>query len=254
MLIAITREVSPSIQCCELTHVPRVPIDLENAFHQHREYAAALTSLGVAVHALPAEPDLPDSVFVEDTAVVLDQCAIITRPGAAVRRAETAAVVDALGPYRELHYIRAPGTVDGGDVLQLGRCVFVGLSQRSNQIAVEQMQALLAPYGYTVRGIAVRGCLHLKSAVTQVAEDTLLINPVWVAKDSLPGVKFIDVDAHEPCAANALLIGRTVIYQPTYPRTNALLDKAGIETMLVDMSELGKAEGALTCCSLIFRV
>ena len=254
MLTAITRDVSPSIQRCELSHVERVPIDLEKALHQHREYEATLTSLSVRLHTLPAEPDLPDSVFVEDTAIVLDECAIITRPGAAVRRGETASVADAVGRYRQLHGIQAPGTVDGGDVLQLGRCVYVGLSQRSNQIAVEQMQALLAPYGYTVRGIPVRGCLHLKSAVTQVAADTVLINPAWVAKDSLPGLKFIDVDAHEPYAANALMIGDTVVYQPSYPRTNALLDQAGIETILVDMSELGKAEGALTCCSLIFRV
>lgn len=254
MLLAITRDVSPAIEHCELTHRERVPIDVEEARRQHGDYAAALASLGVQVHALPAEPALPDSVFVEDAAVVLDQCAIITRPGAAVRRAETASIAAALAPYRTLHYIQAPGTLDGGDVLCLGRQVYVGLSQRSNEAAVHQMQACLAPSGYTVRGIAVRGCLHLKSAVTQVAADTVLINPVWVAKDSILGVKFIDVDAREPNAANSLIIDQTVVYQPAYPRTRERLERAGVATLLVDLSELGKAEGALTCCSLIFRV
>jgi dimethylargininase len=253
MLIAITREVSRSIVDCELTHLERVPIDLENARRQHHAYQAALQMLGVEVHALPEEPDLPDAVFVEDTAVVLDECAVITRPGADSRKPESESITRALAPYRTLYTVQAPGTVDGGDVLTVGKDIWVGLTERSNRAAIDQMQTFLKPYGYTVRGVSVTGCLHLKSAVTQAAENTLLINPNWVRKEDFPGMQFIDADPSEPYAANVLLVGGTPIYQPAFPKTLARLEAAGIHPVLVDASELAKAEAALTCCSLIFK-
>jgi dimethylargininase len=253
-LIAITRPVSLAIDRCELTHLERIPIDLKRAIAQHQRYEETLKSLGVEIISLPEEPDLPDAVFVEDTAVVLDECAIITRPGADSRKPETESIVRALAPYRLLHTIRAPGTLDGGDVLVIGKRIWVGLSTRSNQFAIDQMRTFLELYGYTVHGVPLSGCLHLKSAVTQVADDTLLINPEWVNKAKLPGMKFIEVDPSEPNAANALLVGETVIYQPAYPKTHLRLETAGIHPLLVDQSELAKAEGALTCCSLIFKM
>ncbi len=253
MLLAITRAVSRSIAHCELTHLERVPIDLENARRQHHAYEEALRSLGVEVISLPEEPDLPDSVFVEDTAVVLDECAVLTRPGADSRKPEVESVAAALAPYRTLYRVAAPGTVDGGDVLTVGKQIFVGLTSRSNQNAIDQMQAFLAPYGYQVRGVRVSGCLHLKSAVTQVDERTLLINPAWVEKSSFPGMDFIEIDPSEPYAANILRVGEDLIYQPAYPKTLARLEAAGFHPVLVDASELAKAEGALTCCSLIFQ-
>jgi dimethylargininase len=252
MLIAITRGVSPSIQHCELTHLGRVPIHWETACLQHRHYEATLGSLGVEVHALPVEADLPDAVFVEDTAVVLDECAVITRPGAASRRRETAAVARALAPYRKLLEVQPPGTLDGGDVLYLDGRLYVGLSTRSNHAAVEQIRAFLAPYQIPVTVVETRGCLHLKSAVTPVSPDTLLINPAWVDRASFAGLRVLEVDPSEPHAANALLVGETVVYQPSYPRTLKRLEQAGLRVVPADMSELGKAEGALTCCSLIF--
>lgn len=253
MLVAITRAVSPAITRCELTYLERVPIDLPTACRQHRQYETVLRSVGVQVHALPPEVDLPDSVFVEDLAVVFDECAVITRPGASSRRPEGESIARALAPYRKLIYVREPATLDGGDVLVLGKDIYLGRSTRSNPHALEQMQNLLAPYGYTVRGVPVRGCLHLKSAVTQVSADTLLLNPAWVDAADFPGKKFIANDPSEPYAANALRIGATVLYQPAFPKTRDLLEQAGIRTRLVDESELGKAEGALTCCSLIFK-
>jgi dimethylargininase len=252
MLIALTRGVSPSIQRCELTHLKRIPIDWETACDQHRHYEAALSSLGVTVHALPAEADLPDCVFVEDVAVVLDECAIITRPGAESRRKETAAVAQALAPYRKLFQVQPPGTLDGGDVLRVGRCLYVGLSTRTNRAAVEQVRAYLAPCPIAVVAVETIECLHLKSAVTPVSADTLLINPAWVDRSFFPGVRLVEVDPSEPNGANALLVGETVVYQPSYPRTLRLLEREGLRVVLVDLSELGKAEGALTCCSLIF--
>ncbi len=253
MLIAITRAVSRSIVHCELTHLERVSIDIEHARLQHHAYEEILRGLGVEVHSLPEEPHLPDSVFVEDTAIVLDECAVLTRPGAASRRPETESVARALAPYRSLFTVQAPGTLDGGDVLTVDKQIFVGLSSRSNRSAMDQMQAFLAPYNYTVKGVQVTGCLHLKSAVTQVRADTLLVNPAWVDKINFPGMKFIEIDPSEPYAANALLVGGSVLTQPAYPKTRARLEAAGIYPLLVDESELGKAEGALTCCALIFN-
>ena len=253
MLIAITRRLSRSISNCELTHLERIPIDFERACRQHQGYEQTLRGLGVEVHSLPEEPELPDSVFVEDTAIVLDECALLTRPGAASRRPETESIARALAPYRKQFTIQAPGTLDGGDVLVVGRTIFVGLSSRSNQAAIDQVQELLAPYDYTVKGVQVTGCLHLKSAVTQVGADMLLVNPAWIDKAHFPGMKIIEIDPSEAYAANALLVGGTVITQPAYPKTQARLEAAGIHPVLVDESELGKAEGALTCCSLLFR-
>jgi dimethylargininase len=257
MLIAITREVSPGMQNCELTHLTRQPIEIELARRQHAAYEAALAKLGCQVQRLPAEPDLPDSVFVEDAAVIFPEIAIITRPGAASRRPETASVAQAVQPYRRLYHIEAPGTVDGGDVLCVKKAVYVGLSSRSNAAAVAQMQAFLAPYGYTVQGVDVKGFLHLKSAVTQIAEDLLLINPAWVEAAIFGNYQFVEVDPHEPYGANALWIDRGVIYPANFPKTRArietTLENKSIRLQVVDVSELQKAEGAVTCCSLVMR-
>jgi dimethylargininase len=252
MFNAITRAVSTSIQECQLTHLARVPIDYAKADQQHRAYEAVLTALGVRVQSLPAEPRLPDSVFVEDTAVVVDECAIITRPGAESRRSEVHAIAAALAPYRQCLPVQPPGELDGGDVLRVGRRIYIGRSTRSNEIAVSQMRACLEPFGYHFQVVEIAACLHLKSAVTQVAPDTLLINPTWVARSEFAGMNCIDVDPSEPSAANALLIGETVVYQPAYPRTYERLERAGLRVVPADTSELAKAEGALTCCSIVF--
>ncbi len=259
MKIAITRQVSPAINRCELTHIAREPIDYERACAQHKQYEDALRSLGINVITLDAEADLPDSVFVEDVALVLDECAIMLNPGASSRRPEVASVEKALAPYREIFRIQPPGTVDGGDILTVGRTIYVGLSSRSTEDAIGQMKAILEPRNlkvtgnYQVRGVNVTGCLHLKSAVTQVSEDTLLINPEWVSKEAFPGMRFIEVDPSEPSAANAVLIDDAIIYPSSFPKTKAKLEQAGINLLIVDADELAKAEGAVTCCSLIFR-
>ncbi len=251
MWIAVTREVSRAILNCELTHLVRQPIDVQRARAQHAEYEAALKALGVAVLSLPEEPALADSVFVEDTALVLDECAIILRPGADSRKPETGSIARALAPYRKLFYVQAPARVDGGDILRIGKQVYIGLSSRSDTNAVEQIQDFLEPYGYTVHAVEVTGCLHLKSAVTQVAGDTLLINPDWVDKGNFPGMKFIEIDPSESYAANALMIAEAVLYPAAFPGTCKKLKDAGIKIVSVDADELAKAEGALTCCSLI---
>jgi len=253
MKIAIARELSPSLPRCELTHVDREPIDMNAAQAQHQEYLAALQRLGCEVQVLPAEPDLPDSVFVEDTAIVLDELAVITRPGAASRRPETATIHATLAPYRPIETIESPGTLDGGDVLVIGKDLFVGLSSRSNAAAITQLDRLLAPHGYSVTGVELSDCLHLKSAVSLVAPALLLINPAWVDPDLFARWGQIEVDPREPFAANAVSVGGALIYPLGFEGTQARLDRAGLEVVTVDTTELQKAEGGVTCCSLIFE-
>jgi dimethylargininase len=250
--LAITREISPAIERCELTYLEREPIDFVLARRQHDDYERLLRNAGCAVRRLAASDDMPDSVFVEDIAVVFDELAIISRPGAESRRAETAAVADALSAHRTLVCIEPPGTIDGGDVLIVGKRVFVGESARTNAAAISQMGRHLAPHGYTVHIVPVRGCLHLKSAVTAVSTDTLLVNRDWVPAERLRPFQLLDVHPAEPHAANSLLLGDEVIFSSAFPRTRARLEGRGVRVVDVDLSELAKAEGGVTCCSLIF--
>ena len=253
MLLAITRKPSPSIARCELTHLTREAIDVARAVQQHQQYERLLAELGCRVVSLPAQPELPDSVFVEDAAVVLDELAVMTRPGAASRRPESASVAAAIAPHRPLAAIQPPGTLDGGDVLRLGRRILVGLSGRSNRDGIEQLRALARPHAYAVEAVPVAGCLHLKSAATQVAPDTVLLNPDWVEAAVFAGLGTIEVDATEAHAANALWVGDRVIYPAAFPRTAERLRQSNIQLALVEVSEFAKAEGGVTCCSLILR-
>ncbi len=252
MRIAITRPVSPSIVECQLTFQERDPIDVDLAQAQHRMYEDALSALGCQVERLVAEPDLPDAVFVEDVAVVLDESAILMHPGAEARRPEVRTVAEKLGAYRELRRIEPPGTMDGGDVLRVGKRIYVGSSSRTNEEAISQLRTMLEPFGYAVIGVPIDDCLHLKSAVTQVAHDTLLIDTTWVDPAVFDGFGFIETDPAEHHAANALLIGDCVIYPSAHERTRRRMQESGIVVRSVDVSELAKAEGGVTCCSLIF--
>ena len=251
--LAITRAVSVALGDCELTHQSRVPIDVERARAQHREYEQALREAGYLVEQLPSSDEMPDSVFVEDIAVVFDELAIITRPGAESRRLETRAVADALARHRDLHVIREPATVDGGDVLVAGKQVFVGLSTRTNAAAAVDMARALQPYGYKIREVAVRGCLHLKSAVTTLADDLLLVNPEWIDPALFDGFKVVDIDPEEPAAANALALDDRIVFPASFLRTAERLERRGLRLHRVDASEVAKAEGAVTCCSLIVK-
>jgi dimethylargininase len=253
MLIALTRAVPASLERCELTHLSRIPIDVGLASRQHAAYEAALAGAGCAVVRIGAEPDLPDSVFIEDTAVVLDELAVVTCPGAASRRRETKSTAAALGAYRRVVAIEEPGTLDGGDVIVAGKTVYVGVGARSNADGVRQFARCVEPFGYEVRSVEVSGCLHLKSAATLVSASAVLVNPAFVDPRVFEALETLPVDPDEPAAANALLVGGQVIYSPTYPRTCRVLERRGIRVTLVDLGELAKAEGALTCCSLVFE-
>ena len=254
MRVAITRGVSPAIGACELTLLEREAIDIDNARAQHSLYEGILEELGCRVEHLDEEPGFPDSVFVEDIAVVLDEIAVITRPGALSRRGERASIERTLAPHRPLKHIQAPGVLDGGDVLAVAKSIYVGLSTRSNAEAARQLGALVSEHGYSVVEVGFSGCLHLKSAVTAVSDDTLLINPEWVDASAFPEQDCIPVDPAEPSAANVVRIGSTVLFAAEFPRTGQRLSALGYDVLPVEASELAKAEGALTCCSLIFEV
>jgi len=250
--IAITRDVSATIDACELTHVTRMPIDVALAREQHAAYESSLATLGCEIRRISADDRYPDAVFVEDTAIVLDELAVITRPGAESRRGELDAVAAVLAEYRALVRIEPPATIDGGDVLQLDDVLYVGRTPRTNDEGIAQLRQLIAPYGYRVLGVDVDGCLHLKSAVTHIGRNTLLANRAWFDPAPFVGYDWLDVAPEEPHAANALALGETVIFPASFPHTRARIEAAGFHVTPLDISELQKAESGLSCSSLIF--
>jgi len=252
-LIAITREVSPGINDCELSYHAREPIDVAKAIAQHKAYQDCLAELGLRVVALPAEPELPDSVFVEDPAIVLDEVAVIMRIGAPSRRPEASSLVNALAPYRSLEFLTEPATMDGGDVVRVGRSIFVGLSRRTNREGVSQLSKLLQGHGYTVTAVEVKGCLHFKSACSYIGNQTMLVSRSWLTAEQLAGFDLLDVPEQESSAANVLRINETIVMPASFPRTRTLLEKRGFQVHPVNVSELQKAEAGVTCCSLIFK-
>jgi dimethylargininase len=205
------------------------------------------------VISLSAEPTLPDSMFVEDPAIVLDELAVILPLGTDSRRPEAVSLSQALAKFRKLENIQLPGMLEGGDVLRIGRKLYAGLSSRSNAEGIRQLAAILAPYNYEVIAVPVLGCLHLKSAVTHLGGNTLLANRSWIDTSPFIGYEWIDVEPAEPHAANALAISNTIIFPASFPRTRARMEARGFRVVALDISELQKAESGLTCSSLLFR-
>jgi dimethylargininase len=253
MLTAITRAVSPALNRCELTFLERQEIDVAKAVTQHCCYRDCLVELGLAVLTLPAQPDLPDSVFVEDPAVVVDEVAVILRMGAESRRAESESLAHALAPYRPLRCMREPATLEGGDVVRVGRRIFVGLSERTNRAGIEQLARELCPLDYSVTPVEMRGCLHLKSACCALGDDLLLVNREWVDTAPFSGLGIVDVAPGEPAAADVLAIGGSVLIPALFLATAERLARLGRRVIPVDVSELMKAEAGVTCMSVVFE-
>jgi dimethylargininase len=253
MLTAITRAVSPTLQSCELTWLPRQIINIPLAIEQHHEYERALAELGLNVISLPAQPEMPDAMFVEDPVLVLDEIAIINRMGCASRAWEGETLAAALAPFRPLRFLTEPATLEGGDVLRVGKDLFVGLSSRTNQAGLSQLRAEVEPFGYRVCPVEVRGCLHLKSAACSLGDNRILTNPDWLDVEPFHGFRVIHVPEAEPGAANVLRIGDTILMPASFPETQHLVSQEGLRIHTVDISELMKAEAAVTCSSLIFE-
>lgn len=249
--LAITRRASPQMAECELTHLERTPIDLARAEAQHAAYRGMLAACGVTLIDLPPLDDHPDCAFVEDVMVALPEVTLLCRPGAASRRGEVEAIMPALPDDRPVERVGAPGTIDGGDVLRIGRELFIGRSSRTNGAGIAAVAAQVRRFGYSVTAVDVPGALHLKTAVTAIADDVLLINPAWVDASAFAGRRCIEVAADEPFGANCLPVGGRLLYAAGHPATAARIEATGVRLEPVDISEFAKAEAGLTCLSVI---
>lgn len=248
--VALVRPPGEELARAARTHIAIVPIDAGRAREQHAAYVDTLRELGVRVVLLPHAPEHPDAVFVEDTVIAVPELAVLTRPGALSRRAETAGVAPVLhGLVGRTAAVRAPATLDGGDVLRVGRRLFVGVSTRTNEAAGPALRELLEPYGYQVDPVPVRGHLHLKTAVTALPDGSLLTAPGWDPPAPLVGLP--RRVAPEVSGANVLVVGDTVLVAASAPRTAELVARLGHPVRLVEIGELEKAEAGLTCLSVL---
>lgn len=248
--LVLTHAPSPRLQQCQRTFVSADAIDIALAREQHARYCRALENLGVEVHVLDTNGDLPDAVFIEDAAVALDEVAVITRMGTTSRQAEPAGIAPALREFREVVPLSG-GTLEGGDVLRLGRTLLVGRSCRTNAEGIAALASIVSRFGYQVIDIPVDRCLHLKTACTALPDGRLLINPDWICKEHLAAHRLHWVVAPEGWGANVLPVGETIVLPAAHVRTAELLAQAGFPVTAVDISEFAKAEGGVTCLSLL---
>jgi dimethylargininase len=251
-ITALAREPAPTLEDCLLTYVSRSHIDYPTALEQHRQYCQALRDSGAEVRVLPARPEFPDSVFIEDVAVVLDELVVLARPASEIRQGEVRLLASEELPHRRVVSIEAPGTLEGGDVLRIGKRIFAGLSSRTNAQGLESLARIAQPLGYQVIPVQVKGCLHLKTACTALDKRTLLINPDWIQSAPFEGFRWVTVPAKEPWAANALPVGQRICMNSAHPMTLEKVAAKGYAVHPLDISEFTKAEGGLTCLSLLF--
>jgi dimethylargininase len=252
-LVAIAHAPSPAMQEYEHTFVDDQPIDLELARRQHAAYCEALRVCGASVTILDVNAAMPDCVFVEDTALVLDELAVMMSPGAISRRGEPAGIEPELAKHRPVARVTLPATIDGGDVVVAGREVYVGRSARTNDEGIAALREILAPYGYRVTGVRVHGCLHLKTACSALPDGRFLVNASWIDVSAFDASRLVAVPDDEPWAGDVLVIEERIIASDAFPRTIELLRGAGWRVVPVGVSEFAKAEGGVTCLSLVFR-
>jgi dimethylargininase len=252
-IVALTNAPSPLLERCELTHVERTPIDHAVAMRQHRGYQAMLRDAGAEVRALEVNRDHPDGVFIEDTAIVLDEVAVLTSMGTESRRGEPEGIAPALRDYRPIERIALPATIEGGDVTRVGRTLLVGRSSRTNPAGMAALRTIVSRHGYEVVAVPVTGCLHLKSACTALPDGRLLVNRAWLDMEALASFRIVPVPADEPTAADVAFVSDTVCMAAEHPRTAELVESLGFSVRTTPLSEFAKAEGAVTCLSLIFR-
>jgi len=253
MLTAVIRGVSPRIGECQLTYMERQAIDYEKACQQHSEYQRFLEAQGLNVISLPPELDFPDGVFVEDTAVVVEEVAVVCIPARQSRRGEVHSLAGVLENFRALKFLEGAATLEGGDVIIHDKTCFVGSSGRTNQQGVQQLREILRPYDYDVRSVPITGCLHLSTGASSLGERTILANPDWIDVSAFSGYEIVPVPPHEPWAANLLHFGNSIVMPAAFPDTGKLLQERGFDVHTVDISEFMKAEAGVTCMSLIFE-
>lgn len=252
MLSAFTRGVSSSIGDCKLTFVEREQVDVAAATRQHEAYERCLEQMGVRVAPLTLMPEAPDAVFIQDTAVVVDEVAVMATMGAACRAGEVESVGEALASHRPLRRLTPPATLEGGDVVRIGRTLYVGASGRTNREGIRQLSDILEPYDYQVRPVDVKGCLHLSTGCSYLGRGLILLNPVWIDAAPFRQFEILEVPETESWAANTIAVGDAVLVASAFERTRALIEEHSFQVVATDISELQKAEGALTCMSLMF--
>jgi dimethylargininase len=250
-MLALTHVPSPYMDSCQLTYVARVGIDIDRAIRQHKAYCDMLQGCGAEVHTLDIHRDQPDCAFIEDTAIVLDEVAILTSMGTAARRHELAGIEPILRQYRAVRRIEPPATIDGGDVLRIGRRLLVGASSRTNAAGASALAAIVGCHGYKVAPVPVLGCLHLKTACSALDDERLLVNPAWVDVSALSGFHLVPVPAAEPWAANMLRVGTSLCLAAAQERTADMIRGLGYDVRAVDVSEFAKAEAGVTCLSIL---
>ncbi len=249
---AITRKPAPNFGKGITTAVNAEPPDYEKMLAQHCAYVETLKKLGLAVTVLDPEPDYPDAHFVEDTAVVTPDVAVITRPGADARRGEIATIAPVLADFREIRCIEAPGTLDGGDVLMIGKHFLIGISDRTNPAGAQQLGRILEDYGNTWSAVPLASGLHLKSSLNWVGKNFMLVTRDFANLEPIAGYERIIVEPDEEYAANILPVNDVLIMPAGFPKTRKQLEKTGLEIIELDTSECRKMDGALTCLSLRF--
>lgn len=251
---ALTHRPAPLLGDCQLTFLDRQPIDLERANAQHQAYCASLQAAGIQVQVLKTSLDLPDSAFVEDCAVILDELAVLTRPGSPARQPEVVRLAPVIAQVRPMVRMAHPAALDGGDVLQIGKTLYVGSSTRTNPAGIAALAEIVQPHGYQVIPVPVHGSLHLKTACTALDDETLLANLDWIDLTRFEGLRILAVPEEEPWGANVLRIGEFLWAQTAFPRTLEQLLQAGYAVQEIDCSEFLKAEAGLTCLSLVYKL
>jgi len=253
MLNVLTHLPSPSLEQCELTFLNSEPINIKKALKEHEAYREMINSCGANVIVIDKNIDLPDSVFVEDPIIVFDEVAILTSMGVESRRKESATMEQVFLKYREIKRIELPSKIEGGDVLKIGKQIFVGKSTRTNAQGIRDLREILTPYGYEVIAVKVAGCLHLKTGCTALDDKTLLINPEWIDSKVFTGFRQIIVPREEPFGANILKINEIICMNEAFPKTIELVVSLGYKVKSTDITEFVKAEAGLTCMSVPFN-
>jgi dimethylargininase len=229
------------------------PPDYQKALHQHQEYIQVLQDCGLEVIILKPDENYPDSTFVEDPALVTPECAIITNPGAATRKGETAEIREVLLDYFPiLEEIQEPGTVEGGDIMKVGSNYYIGLSERTNPDGAQQLISILVKYSLGGKLIQLEYVLHLKTGVSYLEEGTLLAAGEFLTKAEFQKYRILKINPGESYAANSLWVNGTVLVPAGFPQTEAIIKSAGFRTKAVDVSEFRKMDGGLSCLSLRF--
>lgn len=253
MLIALTHTVSPNIMNGEVTFIDRKAVNYDLAVQQHDIYCQALSDCGAEVKKLSVNLNSPDSCFVEDTAIIFDEVAIITSMGISSRQHESKTIAPELDRYREIIHIELPAIIEGGDVLQIGRRVYVGLSRRTNIQGVHKLAQILKQWDYEIIPVELKNCLHLKTACTAISEEIILLNPQWVEPETFSDYKVLSVPKEEMWAANTIRVGDRILLQHGFPRTLELVSRNHNALEILNISEFSKIEAGLSCLSLIFQ-